>query len=78
MVKLYDKASGAPLGEITDAQLQFLRDQLEEESLEDADYYLNPATVDMFAARGADAELLDLLRRALGTRGEIEIVWSEE
>jgi processive 1,2-diacylglycerol beta-glucosyltransferase len=78
MVKLYDKASGAPLGEITDAQLQFLRDQLEEESLEDADYYLNPATLDMFAARGADAELLDLLRRALGTREEIDIVWSEE
>jgi processive 1,2-diacylglycerol beta-glucosyltransferase len=78
MVKLYDKASGAPLGEITDAQLQFLRDQLEEESLEDVDYYLNEATLDMFAARGADSELLELVRQALGTREGIEIAWSQD
>ena len=39
MIRLYDKDSGAELGTITKEQLQFLVDQLEQESLEDRDYY---------------------------------------
>jgi hypothetical protein len=31
MIQLHDKDTGAPLGSITEAQLQFLIDQLEEE-----------------------------------------------
>lgn len=76
MVELYNKASGAHLATITEAQLQFLVDQLEEESLDDRDYYLNTATLEMFAKQGADPELLALLRRALGDREELDIVWS--
>lgn len=78
MIKLYHKETNALLGEITEAQLRFLRDQLEEESLQDVDYYINEATLDMFAGRGADNELLELLRQALGTRKEMEIFWSQE
>jgi hypothetical protein len=78
MIKLYDKETGAPLGEISATQLQFLVDQLEEESTQDKDYYINEATLDMFAGRGADSELLELLRQALGTRSEMEILWSRE
>lgn len=76
MIRLHDKETGAFLGNITEAQLQFLIDQLEEESTEDRDYYLNQATLDLFAQRGADANLLALLRQALGTREDIEITWS--
>jgi len=41
MPKLYNATTGAELGEITDEQLEFLQDQLEEESAEDQDYYIN-------------------------------------
>jgi processive 1,2-diacylglycerol beta-glucosyltransferase len=76
MIQLHDKETGAFVGTITEAQLQFLIDQLEEESTEDRDYYINQATLDLFEQRGADADLLALLRQALGTREDIEIAWS--
>ena len=83
MIKLYDKDTGVFLGTITEVQLQFLVDQLEEESTEDTDYYinqatLNQATLDLFEEAGADADLLALLRQALGTRDDIEIQWVRE
>ena len=83
MIKLCDKDTGVFLGTITEVQLQFLVDQLEEESTEDTDYYinqatLNQATLDLFEETGADADLLALLRQALGTREDIEIQWVRE
>jgi len=78
MIKLYDKDSIVLLGAITEVQLQFLIDQLEEESAEDTDYYINQATLDLFEEAGADADLLTLLRQALGTREDIEIQWVRE
>src|SRR5207249_4463765 len=46
MIQLYDKETGASLGAITEEQLQFLADQLEEESPQDQDYYINEPTLD--------------------------------
>ncbi len=77
MIQLSDADTGAPIGTITDAQLQFLIDQLEEESSGDCDYYINAVTLDMFATNGADPALLDTLRRALGSREDMEIRWSK-
>ena len=76
MITLRDKESGNPIGTITEAQLQFLADQLEEEWDEDADYWLDQSTIDLLAERGADDALVDLLRRAMGDRDEMEITWS--
>ena len=76
MIEILDKESGAFLGEITEQQLEFLIDQLEEESDEDTDYYLNPATLEMLEENGADPPLLELLRSAMGDRDEAEIQWS--
>jgi processive 1,2-diacylglycerol beta-glucosyltransferase len=76
MIQLYDKETGAPLGAITEAQLQFLVDRLEEESSEDQDYYVNQATVDTFEEEGAEPSLVALLRKALGEREEMEIRWA--
>ena len=39
MIKLSDKKNGAPLGTISEDDLQFLIDHLEEEWAEDTDYY---------------------------------------
>jgi len=75
MPKLYDATTGAELGQITDGQLEFWQDQLEEESPEDQDYYLNQETLDCFAEQGADAALIDLLRAALAGREGIDIRW---
>ena len=76
MIKLYDAATGAPLGEVSEEQLQFLQDQFEEEWEGDQDYYINETTVDLFEQRGADKALVTLLRSALKGRTEMEIRWS--
>jgi hypothetical protein len=77
-IKLYNAADNALIGEISEAQLQFLQDQFEEEWSGDQDYYVNGDTVDMLESAGADADLLALLRRALGSAGEADIRWSSE
>lgn len=78
MVKLYDLQTKTFIGEISEAQFSFLADQLEEESLEDQDYYLNRATLDMFEQAGGDAALITLLRQAMGDRDEMDVLWERE
>lgn len=78
MIKLYDNESGEALGEITEEQLDFLIDQLEEESSEDDDYYINQDTLDMLSEAGASDELLEMLQEAIGDDGEAEIRWERE
>lgn len=75
MVELRDKETKRPVGTITEQQLQFLIDRLEEESPSDRDYYLNPDTIDLLAEEGADPGLVEVLRQALGDREEAEIEW---
>jgi processive 1,2-diacylglycerol beta-glucosyltransferase len=76
MIQLFDADSDQPIGPITEAQLQFLIGQMEEESETDHDYYINRDTLAMFEADNADPALLDLLRKALGEREDMEIRWS--
>lgn len=75
-IQLLDRETGALLGEITREQLQVLIDQLEEESIDDQDYFINRPTIEMLEER-ADAKLLELLREGLGDRDEMEIRWQE-
>ncbi len=75
MIKLYDKKSTRPLGTITEEQLQFLIDQLEEESSTDKEYYINRDTLDIFEGAGADPQLMSILRSALGEGEEMDIRW---
>jgi hypothetical protein len=75
MIKLIDAQSGADIGEITQAQLDFLINQLEEESATDTDYYVNADTLDYFTEQGADPVLVSLLRDALGARDDMDIRW---
>jgi len=76
MIHLNEKGTHKPLGDISEAQLQFLIDHLEEEWLEDHDYAITSLVVDSFESEGADAALVSLLRNALAGRDEIEIIWS--
>jgi hypothetical protein len=76
MIELHDANSGAVIGSISEAQLAFLTAQLEEESSQDTDYYINQATLDLFEQRGADAALVAMLRQALAGREDMDIAWS--
>ena len=76
MIELRDKDTGVAIGKISEAQLRFLVEHLEEEFEEDRDYYINASTLDSFEETGADLELLGILRSALGTREDMEIEWS--
>ena len=75
MIEVYDNESGILIGTITEEQLQFLIDELEETSTTDQDYYLDEGMLDMLEEAGADEQLMDLLRGALGDRSDFEIRW---
>ena len=53
MPTLHEKESGQVIGRISESDIQFLIDQLEEESSDDRDYYIDEATVDMLEEDGA-------------------------
>jgi hypothetical protein len=76
MIQLSNKENGAPLGTISEEDLQFLIDNLEEEWAEDTDYYLNRTTFEMLKNKGAGQSLLDILEPVFKEREDIEIEWS--
>ena len=77
MIELRDKETGSHLGSISEDDLKFLIDNLEEESDDDTDYYLTHETLELLKGRGASAALTEVLESALGCRDEVEIEWSE-
>jgi hypothetical protein len=78
MVRLRNKETGAPIAEITEAQLQFLIDHLVEESETDTDYYLNRDTLELLKEQGLDGGLAMALEEAFGAEEALEIVWTLE
>jgi hypothetical protein len=77
MIQLRDKENGIVLGEITADDLQFLIDNLEEESEDDTDYFINRSTLEIFKEKGTNKTLITLLENALGDRDDMEIEWFE-
>jgi hypothetical protein len=76
MIDLYDTSSNTLVGSITEAELKFLEDALEEESLSDRAYYFTSETIALLAENGgATDHLLQLLRRALGSSEGVELRW---
>jgi hypothetical protein len=78
MTTLHDKDTQALIGAIDEGDLQFLKDQLEEEGLEDRDYAITPLLLDVWGSEGSRPALVAMLREALGERAEMNIVWSDE
>lgn len=76
MVYLYNKSTEELLGEIDEDELQFLVDQMEEESTRDQDYSITKMEIAYFTQNGASAHLLSLLNEALGEQQEVIILWS--
>ena len=70
MILLYSQ-----VGELSEEQLDFLVDNLEEEWPEDRDYFVNSDMLEILKQRGADATLVAMLTLALGNRDEVDILW---
>jgi processive 1,2-diacylglycerol beta-glucosyltransferase len=75
MYALYVKADHRYIGDISDDELKFLVDNLEEESLEDTDYDLSRLTLEFLRGNGLSPRLAQLLDTALGDQDDVEIVY---
>lgn len=75
MIDLYNAATNQVLGSITEADLKVLVDALEEEGVNDQDYYINRATIDVIADGKATEHLVGLLRKALEAGDGADIRW---
>ena len=69
MPRLYRVDNGDTIGQITDDQLKFLVDQLEEEHDLDQDYYIDRDTLELLSDNGGDPELLAIFDAALAQHG---------
>jgi hypothetical protein len=83
IIRLYKQDSVTyqrePLGIITENQLDFLTENLEEEFEEEEDCWVNQATIDYLRDQGADEELLQLLAKAVaGSEEGVEISYQIE
>jgi hypothetical protein len=73
MYRLIDIAGNQELGIITEEQVQFLIDNLEEEGIEAQDYFVDHDTLDFLEESSCDEELLQMLTEALEWRESIDI-----
>jgi hypothetical protein len=69
--------TGHPIGKITDEQLDLLLMNLQNESENDQSYYLDDRTIEMLEQQGADAQLRQMLRKAIGKKSGVEIRWEK-
>ena len=75
MPRLIRLDTGNEIGTITDAQLAFLVDQLEEDHDDDKDYYIDKDTLELLSDNGAEPDLLALLEKGLAGDEEMDISW---
>jgi processive 1,2-diacylglycerol beta-glucosyltransferase len=78
MIKIYNKTTNELLGRVSDEELDFLIDNLEEESITDQDYYIRSETLEHFQSIGASPRLLETLRGGMRNDNAIEIRWVDE
>jgi hypothetical protein len=65
------------LGVISDADVQVLIEELEEEDLADDDYFIDGATVSILEAAGASKELVNMLLSAIGDSEGVDVRWEK-
>jgi RimJ/RimL family protein N-acetyltransferase len=75
MITLKNKETGEFIGTISEADLQYLIDELEEENSEDKDYWLNKGQLEILADKGANPALIAMIESALGENRGVEIIW---
>jgi hypothetical protein len=75
MIDLYNATANQLLGSITESDLKVLVDALEEEGVNDQDYYIDRATIDVIADGKATEHLVGLLRKAVGAGDGVDVRW---
>ena len=78
MPKLYDKSDDRLLWQVSQADIDLLVAQLEEESSRDRDYYIDNDTFLALVDAGASSALLDALKSALDLNGEADVRWEAD
>jgi hypothetical protein len=78
MIALYDVASGAKVGRITEKQLEVLMGWMEEESTTDRDYYLTAEDCELMLEQGIDPTLITVLQEALKGREDMDLRYAPE
>jgi hypothetical protein len=78
MIALFDVASGAKVGRITEQQLEALMGWMEEESTEDRDYYLTAEDCELMLEQGIDPTLVAVLQEALKGREDMDLRYAQE
>jgi hypothetical protein len=78
VITLWLKDTRSLIGTIDDADLGLLVEQLEEENETDVDYYISQETIDILERNGASAQMVTLLRKAVGDSEGVDITWAEE
>ncbi len=78
MIKLYDADSEAEVGEISEEHLDFLVENLVEETLDDYSWNIDASSVASLESSGGDPALVSMLRRALGARTSMELRYEAE
>ncbi len=78
MIALYDAASGARVGRISEKQLETLMGWMEEESTEDREYYLTAEDCELMVEQGVDPTLIEVLREALKSREDMDLRYAQE
>jgi hypothetical protein len=73
MVRLFDNDNEAEIGPITEDQLNFLQEELVEETIDAYTFSLSPASIEGLKMNGGDPDLVTMLRTAIGTRSSMEI-----
>lgn len=76
MARLYRVDTDKTIGQLTEKQVQFLVDMLEEEDDADTEYFIDQDTLELFSDNNCDPELLAMLESALddGEDG-VDIGW---
>ena len=78
MIALFDVASGARVGRITEKQLEALIGWMEEESTEDREYYLTAEDCELMGEQGLDPTLITVLQEALKGREDMDLRYAQE
>lgn len=78
VIDLFLQGTNQKLGSITEADLQVLKNALEEEGESDRDYFIDSDTIDGIADGTASDHLVNLLREAVGDSDGVDIRWEKK
>lgn len=73
-IPFFDVDTGVELGRVSEEELAFLKEKLEEEELEDVDYWFDEDCVDFLEGEeGSPPDLIKLLRDLIAGKEGVEL-----